>query len=219
MRPNAEPDQIRRATMQGLTFRRAAPADTERIAEIMFENPPRDVVGMLLDEERARQIGKELVRQPNSPQGWQRTVLAELSGEGIGVLQAGVDHPGVRLSPGLALAALGIYGPVDLVRVVLRLRARRRVNIEEPSNAYSIAELHVDPAYRNKGIGGALLSYAEGHARQIECRLMSLTTHIANPARRLYDRHGFRVVETRTDPDYERYTGIEGRVLMVKELA
>jgi len=173
---------------------------------------------MLLDEERARQIGKELVRQPNSPQGWQRTVLAELSGEGIGVLQGGVDHPGVRPSAGLALAALGIYGPVDLVRVVLRLRARRRVNIEEPNEAYSIAELHVDPAYRNKGIGGALLSYAEGDARQIECRLMSLTTHMANPARRLYDRHGFRVVETRTDPDYERYTGIEGRVLMVKEL-
>ena len=219
MRPNAEPDQIRRATMQGLTFRRAAPADTERIAEIMFENPPRDVVGMLLDEERARQIGKELVRQPNSPQGWQRTVLAELSGEGIGVLQAGVDHPGVRLSPGLALAALGIYGPVDLVRVVLRLRARRRVNIEEPSNAYSIAELHVDPTYRGRGIGGALLSYAEGQARQVECRLMSLTTHMANPARRLYDRHGFRAVETRTDPDYERYTGIQGRVMMVKELA
>jgi len=204
--------------MEGLTFRKAVPADTERIAEIMFDNPPRDVVGMLLDEERARQIGKELVRQPNSPQGWQRTVLAELSGEGIGVLQGGVDHPGVRLSAGLALAALGIYGPVDLVRVVLRLRARRRVNIEEPNEAYSIAELHAGPTYRNKGIGGALLSYAEGHARQIECRLMSLTTHMANPARRLYDRHGFRVVETRTDPDYERYTGIEGRVRMVKEL-
>ncbi len=41
----------------------------------------------------------------------------------------------------------------------------------------------------------------------------------ANPARRLYERHRFRVVETRTDADYERYSGVEGRVLMVKELA
>jgi ribosomal protein S18 acetylase RimI-like enzyme len=204
--------------LEGLTFRRAVPADTERIAEIMFESPPRDVVGMLLDEERARQIGKELVRQPNSPQGWQHTVLAELSGEGSGVLQSGVDHPGGRLSAGLALAALGIYGPVDLVRVVLRLRARRQVNIKEPNGAYSIVELHVDPISRNRGIGGAMLEYAEEEAREQGCRLMSLTTHIANPARRLYERHGFRVVVTRTDPDYERYTGIEGRVLMVKEL-
>ena len=205
--------------MEGLTFRKATPEDTERIAEIMFDNPPRDVVGMLLDEERARQVGKELVRQPNSPQGWQHTVLAELSGEGSGVLQGGVDHPGVRLSTGLALAALRIYGPVDLVRVVLRLRARRQVNLKEPSGAYSITELHVDPTYRSRGIGGAMLKYAEEQARHQGCRLMSLTTHLANPARRLYERHGFRVVETRTDPDYERYAGIAGRVLMVKELA
>jgi ribosomal protein S18 acetylase RimI-like enzyme len=204
--------------MEGLTFRRATPEDTERIAEIMFGNPPRDVVGMLLDEERARQIGKELVRQPNSPQGWQRTVLAELGGEAVGVLQGSVEHPGVRLSAGLALAALRIYGPVDLVRMVRRLRARRRVDIEEPSGAYGISELHVDPAYRSRGIGGTLLSYAEGQARQVECRVMSLTTHMANPARHLYERHGYRVVETRRDPAYERYTGIEGRLLMVKEL-
>ena len=64
-----------------------------------------------------------------------------------------------------------------------------------------------------------MLKYAEEEAREQDCRLMSLTTHIANPARRLYERHGFRVVETRTDPDYERYAGIAGRVLMVKELA
>jgi len=47
---------------------------------------------------------------------------------------------------------------------------------------------------------------------------MSLTTTTINPARRLYERHGFHVVETKTDGAYERYTGIAGRHLMVKEL-
>ena len=47
---------------------------------------------------------------------------------------------------------------------------------------------------------------------------MSLSTNTANPARRLYERHGFRIVETRTDSTYERLTGIEGRHLMVKAL-
>jgi ribosomal protein S18 acetylase RimI-like enzyme len=204
--------------MEGLTFRKATPDDSERIGEIMFEDPPLDVVGMLLNEERAREIGKTMVRLPNSLQGWQHTVLAETDGEAVGVLQGGVNHPGVRLSGGLALAALGIYGLVDLTRVLLRLRARRRVNIKEPNDAYSIAELHVYPSYRHRGIGGAMLRYAEEQAREQDCRQMSLTTHTANPARRLYERHGFGVVETRTDTDYERYTGIEGRFLMVKEL-
>jgi ribosomal protein S18 acetylase RimI-like enzyme len=76
----------------------------------------------------------------------------------------------------------------------------------------------VDPTSRNKGIGGALLDHAEAAARAGGYRLMSLTTSMANPARRLYERHGFRVVETRTDADYKRYTGIDGRHLMVKEL-
>jgi hypothetical protein len=48
---------------------------------------------------------------------------------------------------------------------------------------------------------------------------MSLGTTITNPARHLYERHGFRVVETKTDPSYERYTGIPGRILMMKDLA
>ncbi len=81
-----------------------------------------------------------------------------------------------------------------------------------------MAELDVDPQHRNRGIGGALLDYADAEARQQGYRLMSLTTTTINPARRLYERHGFGVVETKTDPAYQRYTGIEGRVLMVKEL-
>ena len=79
-------------------------------------------------------------------------------------------------------------------------------------------EIQADLAYRNRGIGGALLWYAEAKAREGGYARMSLTTTTINPARRLYERHGFRVVETLTDTDYERYTGIEGRHLMVKDL-
>jgi len=43
-------------------------------------------------------------------------------------------------------------------------------------------------------------------------------TATSNPARRLYERHGFVVVETKTDPEYERGVGAEGRILMVKAL-
>jgi ribosomal protein S18 acetylase RimI-like enzyme len=84
--------------------------------------------------------------------------------------------------------------------------------------AYRVRELHVDPGHRGRGIGGALLDYAEAEARKAGYTQMALTTTTVNPARRLYERHGFRVVETKTDPVYERYTGIEGRHRMVKDL-
>jgi ribosomal protein S18 acetylase RimI-like enzyme len=204
--------------MEGLTFRRATPADTERIAAIMFEESGREAIGLALDEARAREISNAQVRLPNSPQGWQHTVLAELEGEPVGVLQAGINPVSVTITPRLALAALRIYGPIDIFRLLPRLRARGRLNMGAPEGSYHVAELHVDPGYRNRGIGGAMLGYAEKEARKQGCRQMSLVTTTVNPARHLYERHGYRVVETRTDREYERYTGIEGRVLMVKEL-
>lgn len=202
-----------------LTFRKATPADTERIAEIMFEEPGPEAAALAGGEERAREISKAMVRLPNSPQGWQHTVLAEIDGRPVGLLQGGLNPLGTKVTSALALAALRIYGPIDVIRLLLRLRARRRLNMQEPEGAYSVAELHVDPRYRNRGIGGAMLRYAEEQARQANRSLMSLTTHTSNPARRLYERHGYRVVQTRTDADYERYTGVQGRIMMVKELA
>jgi ribosomal protein S18 acetylase RimI-like enzyme len=59
---------------------------------------------------------------------------------------------------------------------------------------------------------------AEEQAREASAPAMALSTTTDNPARHLYERLGYRVVDTRRDPAYERYTGIEGRLLMVKDL-
>lgn len=79
-----------------------------------------------------------------------------------------------------------------------------------------VSATDVDPAFRNRGIGGALLDWAEARARAGGYQIMSLSTTTVNPARRLYERHGFRVTETLTDPEYQRITGIAGRHRMVR---
>jgi ribosomal protein S18 acetylase RimI-like enzyme len=205
--------------VEGLTFRRATPADTERIAEIMHGEPLGEVVGLSGGDRRlAARFGKEMVRMPGSPQGWQGTVIAELAGEAVGILQAGSDSVSFSLTPPLALRAIQVFGLVNAVKLLPRVRARGRLNMTPPAGAYRVHELHVDPRYRNRGIGGQMLDYAEEDARRLGHRVMSLNTTTTNPARRLYERHGFRIVETRTDPAFERYTGIAGRHLMVKDL-
>jgi len=204
--------------MDGLTIRKATPGDTNRIAHLFGGDPGDEAIGIAGDAGRARQFGMAMVRLPNSPQGWKRTVVAELSGQVVGIIQGGPDVPGVKATPRLVYVGLHVFGPIGLVRLLPRLRARQRVQPVPPPNSYYVAEIDVDPAYRNAGVGGALLDYAEVEARSAGCRLMSLTTTTINPARRLYERHGFRVMETRTDAAYKSYTGIEGRLLMVKEL-
>ncbi len=204
--------------MDGLRIRKATPGDTNRIADLVGGDPGDEAIGIAGDAGRAREFGMAMVRLPNSPQGWPRTVVAEVDAQVVAVIQAGPDVPGVRATPRLAYLGVRIFGPIGLVRLLPRLRARQRVQPVPPPESYYIAEIDVDAAYRNKGIGGALLDYAEAEARAAGHRLMSLTTSTTNPARRLYERRGFRVVETRTDAAYKRYTGIDGRHLMVKQL-
>jgi len=204
--------------VEGLNIRKATPGDTDRIAELLGGDPGDEAIGIAGEAGRAREFGMAMVRLPNSPQGWKRTVVAELDAQVVAMIQAGPDVPSVRATPRLAYLGLRIFGPIGLVRLLPRLRSRQRVQPVPPPDSYYIAEIDVDAAYRNKGIGSALLDYAEAEARAAGHRLMSLTTSTANPARRLYERHGFRIAETGTDAAYKRYTGIDGRYLMVNEL-
>ena len=204
--------------MEGLTIRRATPGDSNRIAELLGGDPGAEAIGLAGSPEKAIAFETGIVRLPNSPQGWRHTVVAELDGTVVGIMQAGGDREDVKFTPAIVRLALHTFGPLGIIRLLPRLRARRRVETRRPPGAYHIAEIDVDPAYRNGGIGGALLDNAEADARAAGYDQMSLSTNTANPARRLYERHGFRITETKTDPAYERLTGIEGRHLMVKEL-
>ncbi|MEX2157845.1 MAG: GNAT family N-acetyltransferase [Dehalococcoidia bacterium] len=201
----------------GLVVRRARESDLDRIVELVAGDPGQEAVAIAGCVEAARSFGIALAHIPHSPRGWQHSTVAELDGRVVGVAQTLPTDDAYKVTPRLLLLALRVFG-VGIVSVLGRYRARLRVDIAAPKDSYHIEELDVDPALRNRGIGGALLDYVEEEARQRAASQMSLNTTVVNPAQHLYERHGFRIVETRTDRTYERYTGIPGRVLMVKEL-
>jgi GNAT superfamily N-acetyltransferase len=105
-----------------------------------------------------------------------------------------------------------------LPRAVRGLWLQRRVEFAPFPDAFAVVELYVDEAVRGRGIGGRLLDHANEVARAGGWQRMCIETGVANPARRLYERHGYRVVETKLDSGYEKLTGSPGRILMVKEL-
>jgi ribosomal protein S18 acetylase RimI-like enzyme len=56
-----------------------------------------------------------------------------------------------------------------------------------------IPEIFVLPEFQNRGLGRLLLSHAMGAAAQAGHQRIGLTVSDGNLARRLYERHGFRV--------------------------
>jgi ribosomal protein S18 acetylase RimI-like enzyme len=201
-----------------MTIRKATAQDMRRIAEIIAGDPGTEAIGIAGNARAARRFGVALYSLPGGSGDWRRTVIAELNGEVVGVIQAGPPVGQVKVTTALVWMAVRTVGPFGVLRALPRMKARDRVHVDPPEGSCYIAEVDVDPRYRGQGIGGALLDYAEAGARHGSYKQMSLSTTTSNPARRLYERHGFRVVETKTDAQYERYTGIEGRLLMVKDL-
>eukprot|EP00966_Prymnesium_polylepis_P225099 5206283-Prymnesium_polylepis.2 len=64
----------------------------------------------------------------------------------------------------------------------------------KPGEAY-IEQVGVGAAARGKGVGKLLLTWAETQARERGCTLLTLGVLNGNPARRLYERFGFREIE------------------------
>jgi ribosomal protein S18 acetylase RimI-like enzyme len=207
--------------MNGITIRPARRGDLDDICRILYDEPPVEVMVVAVDAARARRVGRVLVRAGASVR-LDRTTIAMLDGRPVGLVAIGERgdslDPSASVIVRVLLQATPIVGIAGLRRYARLQSLRSRVESPHPPDSWYIAELDVDAAYRNRGIGGVLLTCTEERAREKGYRQMSLGTQTTNPAQHLYERHGFRIVATRTDPEYERLTGVPGRVLMVKDL-
>jgi ribosomal protein S18 acetylase RimI-like enzyme len=205
-----------------LTIRAATPADLDRISDIINDPPNPKSLSVAGTAERAIRGGRVLVHAGISLH-LPMTVVAEIDGSVAAIMDAGAHHPEIQIGAALFLRLLPpvvrTIGPLGLWRLLRSRPANARVNFPADPDSYYIAELDVDAAHRNRGIGGVLLDHAESQARAAGCPRMTLVTDIINPARHLYERHGFRAAAEKRDPAFERLSGSPGRVWMVKDLA
>jgi ribosomal protein S18 acetylase RimI-like enzyme len=207
--------------VEGLSIRAAVERDRDRIAAIIDDPPSAQAVAIAGDERRARAAGRLFVRHDLSIQ-LAHTVVAEIDGTAVAIMDAARGRQEASPSPmqtlRLLVPAVRAVGPDGLWRFVRSRPAWQRVSFEPLADDYFISELDVAAAYRNRGIGAALLRYAEAEARRLGCARISLTTNITNPAQHLYERSGFRIIETKRDRGYERWGGSPGRVFMARAL-
>lgn len=201
-----------------VTIRPATAADVDRIAQLIHNVPTAETAALVGDLGRARAFGIGLVELDRIPNPDKPTVVAERDGAIVGVVQYTVDRPGSPITLEHVRLVFRIAGPWRFVRGIRRAMARVRVDLPVPPGTFYIAEIHVDPEQRGQGIGGQLLDWVDQEAARLGREHLSLVTYAGNPARRLYERHGYVVTAEKNHPSYERYTGNPGRILMEKRL-
>ncbi len=200
------------------TIREAVAEDNPRLAYIVFNEPDFEAVALIGDVPRARKYGYGKIALEKIPSSKIRhTVVAEQDGVVVGLLQYALEKEYLPTWPVVWLLLKSV-GPIGFLRRIPKLRALRRVNIDTPDGAFNVEAVNVDPAYQNQKIGSALLAWANEEAIRRHATKMSVSTWIGYRSIGLYERDGFIQVETKQDPDYERYFGRPGRVLLVKNL-
>ncbi len=205
--------------MPDVTFRLATSADIDRVLQIVNAVPGEEAVKLMGSEKLALEYDEGLVRLDPIPNKSRITVFALNGDDEVGVLQYQFGDAPHHSRLDVLKLLVKVLGPIGFVRRFPAIYSRTTVDIDIPTDALHITNLHVEAAAQGQSIGTQLLTWAEAEARRIGARNMTLTTITSNTGGiRLYERFGFKTTRTVSSPSYEKRTGIHGRVFMEKEL-
>ena len=187
------------------TIRPAVDADLDALVEIMFVEPGVEQVAFMPSLAGARVFTRAIWQAA----GIDEILVAEEGGEAVGFAWVSQGGPTLAQGAKAAVRAWGLLGPA---RLVAKGWPRQLVEIPMPPGP-KIVELQTHPERRGSGVGSRLLEHV---IATVGSQPLSLTTRSNNPARRLYERHGFVVAQEKTNSSFERRTGAKGRILMVR---
>jgi ribosomal protein S18 acetylase RimI-like enzyme len=193
------------AKLTAVEVRGAVEDDVDGMVDAMLAEPSVEMVAFMPTLPGARVFTRSVWLAA----GLDEFVVADDGGDVVGFAWCSESDVSTRDGFRAAVAAWGVTGPI---RLAVRGWPRQLVQLTMPPGP-KLIELHTHPSRRGAGIGTALLDHVV-HAHGD--RPISLTTRSDNPARRLYERHGFTVVEQKDHRAFERRTGAAGRVLMVR---
>jgi len=118
-----------------------------------------------------------------------------------------------------ALHMLKVYKPGEIGRFIKRMLPYRDEE-KIPADELYIAHLAVEEKFRRRGFGLQMLAHAEEKAREQRLSKLSLLTEIENTsARELYEKFGFKLIDTILFPEQMPDVGSAGDVRMVKLLS
>lgn len=175
------------------------------MVEVTFAEPSVEQVAFMPTIDGARRFTREVWRRT----GMDEFVVADDGVEVVGFAWRSENSVSMKAGARAAIVGWGLTGPL---RLIARGWPRQLVEVPMPPGP-KLIELQAHPERRGTGVGTLLLEHVIAAAAG---RPLSLTTRSDNPARHLYERHGFTVTAEKTHRSFERRTGARGRILMVR---
>jgi GNAT superfamily N-acetyltransferase len=144
--------------------------------------------------------------------------VAELEGRIVGLLLAFPGRELRRLELRTGLHLVWIFG-LGATWQLARRQPLYGTLVEALQDEFYISNLAVSPEEQGRGIGAALLSFADELSRAAGLWKTSLIVTFDNPARRLYDRCGYELIHSYKIDHPVLAHGSGGFHRMVKRLA
>lgn len=144
--------------------------------------------------------------------------VAEVDGQVGAALCHYHNRDGAYDRIGPALVELG-WDSEELKAMVRRMKPFLDVDFDHPDDALIIENVAVSAKFRRHGLVNMLLENAIGIAREQDFGGLRLAIFTGNtPARKAYEKVGFKVAEEKSDPAFKELFGCEGMQLMTLTL-
>jgi ribosomal protein S18 acetylase RimI-like enzyme len=154
---------------------------------------------------------------------WERFLVAEVDGTPAAALSGYTTRdPGLR-DPGPALAAAS-RAALGWDERAMRAGGDRLATfltcVSEPApETWAVEWVATRPEYRRRGLVHDLLPAIMQRGRDLGFRESQIMVLLGNtPAQRAYERAGYRVVEEKRDPEFQRVMGCPGIACMTRSL-
>lgn len=172
---------------------------------------------------RLRTVGRIANARAKSFCHWSGFLVAEVDGKAAAGL-SGYTKPSVLAGSAL-FEAMGEafeaekWTPADREAMGPRIAPFLTCVPETPEDAWVVEWVATLPAYRGKGLVRQLLGAIIERGRQQGFQLAQIGVLIGNtPAQRAYEGAGFRFVDEKRHPDFERVIGCPGILRMHRKL-
>jgi ribosomal protein S18 acetylase RimI-like enzyme len=203
-----------------LTIRKAQICQAEQAGELLMDTLYGFGTYMtgLGSRERGIKALSDYFRLPGNRFSYQYSYIATVDEETAGLLLIFPGSMFTKLSNIMLRQMLKVYSFGEILETIRRSVVLRDEEEVQKDELY-IAHLSVFPKFQRRGIGQALLDFAEKKALESGIRKLSLMAESENAgAIRLYRKFGFQVVKTFEHPHQIPLTGSPAYVRMVKEL-